>query len=116
MVKTADMDGSGEIEFGEFLTLVIHERTGDSEQSASINALGDGSSRGALDRVSMKLLRGLSADADASYRRLATDETRQLPMRKLLAALRRSARLKSLILFMTFFLSYISLSTVMLRY
>ena len=100
MMHIVDTDGSGEIEYSEFLSLM-------ARQAEEQGDLYEGTP-GILGRRSRRTF------SDDSYERLVDGETRQLPMRRSLMALRRVSKLKSFIAFIIFYVTYISLSTVRL--
>ena len=108
MISTADADGSGEIEFSEFLSLMLHRN------SFLGAALERASMRLTLQRRSFKRLLDNDdgeVDDDGEVEEIPPTH---LPLRRALAALRHAGKLKSFLCFTLFYVSYISLSTIRL--
>lgn len=96
MIKTVDSDGSGEIEFSEFLLLVSQRLAADSENARADEARSVGG-------ISRQFVRSMRDHAESSWSRAVAAETRKLPMRRALVAIRRGSKLKSVLAFVLFY-------------
>ena len=98
MIKSVDLDGSGEIEFSEFLLLVSQRRAAEANDH-------DFEERLTAEGISHRFIRAVRNQVDSTWSRAVAAEERQLPMRKALTAIRRGSKLKSMLAFILFYLA-----------
>ena len=100
MIASVDLDGSGEMEFSEFLLLMSQRSVLDPDDENDEVEL-------TVQNISRRFKRSVRDDSDdgSMWSRAIKQDTRELPMRRALTSIRRGSKLKSFLAFIIFYFS-----------